>query len=153
MILSTKDVMWIKERRRRGRRRAFSTSWHNVSSRFHAMLPHYHLIFVSCLSSSHHRFCLKSNLVLALYLYIADKREWSMRAKSFTFWSTKMELINDFLNLTAPFFTFFGLCFFLPPFYFFKFLQSIFSTIFSENLYGKVVLITGASSGIGEVWS
>ncbi|CAN8302418.1 unnamed protein product [Cochlearia groenlandica] len=61
-----------------------------------------------------------------------------------------MELINDFLNLTAPFFTFFGLCFFLPPFYFFKFLQSIFSTIFSEKLYGKVVLITGASSGIGE---
>ncbi|CAA7052676.1 unnamed protein product [Microthlaspi erraticum] len=61
-----------------------------------------------------------------------------------------MELINDFLNLTAPFFSFFGLCFFLPPFYFFKFLQSIFSTIFSENLYGKVVLITGASSGIGE---
>ncbi|KAG2312481.1 hypothetical protein Bca4012_027030 [Brassica carinata] len=61
-----------------------------------------------------------------------------------------MELINDFLNLTAPFFTFFGLCFFLPPFYFFKFVQSIFSTIFSENLYGKVVLITGASSGIGE---
>nr|ABO71657.1 short-chain dehydrogenase reductase [Brassica napus] len=61
-----------------------------------------------------------------------------------------MELINDFLNLTAPFFTFFGPCFFLPPFYFFKFVQSIFSTIFSENVYGKVVLITGASSGIGE---
>ncbi|WZZ41054.1 hypothetical protein YC2023_037313 [Brassica napus] len=61
-----------------------------------------------------------------------------------------MELINDFLNLTAPFFTFFGLCFFLPPFIFFKFLQSIFSTIFCENLNGKVVLITGASSGIGE---
>lgn len=152
MILSTKDVKWIKKRRRRRRRRAFSTSWHNVSSHCHAMLPHYHLIFVSCLSSFHHRFNLKSNIVLELYVYNADQRE-RPRAKSFMFWSTTMELINDFLNLTAPFFTFFGLCFFLPPFYFFKFLQSIFSTIFSENLYGKVVLITGASSGIGEVWS
>ncbi|KAF4361577.1 hypothetical protein F8388_007593 [Cannabis sativa] len=33
---------------------------------------------------------------------------------------------------------------------FFKFFQSIFNSIFSENISGKVVLITGASSGIGE---
>ncbi|XP_010536612.1 PREDICTED: 11-beta-hydroxysteroid dehydrogenase 1B [Tarenaya hassleriana] len=61
-----------------------------------------------------------------------------------------MDIINGFLNLTAPFMTFFAFCFFLPPFYFFKFLLSIFSSIFSENLQGKVVIITGASSGIGE---
>lgn len=62
-----------------------------------------------------------------------------------------LNLIHKFLNLVAPLFTFFSLCLFLPPFYLFKSFLSALSFIFSENVNGKVVLITGASSGIGEV--
>ncbi|KAL0318896.1 UNVERIFIED_CONTAM: 11-beta-hydroxysteroid dehydrogenase 1A [Sesamum angustifolium] len=61
-----------------------------------------------------------------------------------------MDLIHTFLNLTAPPFTFFFLLFFLPPFQIFKFFLSILGTLFSEDVAGKVVVITGASSGIGE---
>ncbi|KAL6280869.1 hypothetical protein ACE6H2_017750 [Prunus campanulata] len=61
-----------------------------------------------------------------------------------------LNLIHKFLNLLAPPFTFFSLCLFLPPFYLFKSFLSVLSSIFSENVNGKVVLITGASSGIGE---
>ncbi|KVI06166.1 Glucose/ribitol dehydrogenase [Cynara cardunculus var. scolymus] len=61
-----------------------------------------------------------------------------------------MDLINGFLNLVAPPFTFFALLLFLPPWIFFKFCLGILRSIFTENVYGKVVLITGASSGIGE---
>ncbi|KAK3043224.1 hypothetical protein RJ639_002467 [Escallonia herrerae] len=61
-----------------------------------------------------------------------------------------MDLINGFLNLVAPPFTFFTLLLFLPPFQLFKLLLSTLRSVFSEDLTGKVVLITGASSGIGE---
>ncbi|KAG8379453.1 hypothetical protein BUALT_Bualt07G0090100 [Buddleja alternifolia] len=61
-----------------------------------------------------------------------------------------MDLIHSFLNLTAPPFTFFSLLFLLPPFQIFKFFLSILGTVFSEDVAGKVVIITGASSGIGE---
>ncbi|KAF7838791.1 11-beta-hydroxysteroid dehydrogenase 1B-like [Senna tora] len=61
-----------------------------------------------------------------------------------------MDLIHTFLNLVAPPFTFFSLCLFLPPYWALKFLLSTINSIFPENLSGKVVLITGASSGIGE---
>ncbi|NP_001291322.1 11-beta-hydroxysteroid dehydrogenase A [Sesamum indicum] len=61
-----------------------------------------------------------------------------------------MDLIHTFLNLIAPPFTFFFLLFFLPPFQIFKFFLSILGTLFSEDVAGKVVVITGASSGIGE---
>ncbi|KAL6175074.1 hypothetical protein ACLB2K_051717 [Fragaria x ananassa] len=59
-------------------------------------------------------------------------------------------LIHTFLNLSAPPFTFFSLLLLLPPLYLYRFFTSLLSTIFSENVSGKVVLITGASSGIGE---
>ncbi|CAA0831758.1 11-beta-hydroxysteroid dehydrogenase 1A [Striga hermonthica] len=61
-----------------------------------------------------------------------------------------IELIHTFLNLAAPPFTFFSLLFLLPPFQVFKFCLSVLGTLFSEDVAGKVVLITGASSGIGE---
>ncbi|KAJ4728819.1 11-beta-hydroxysteroid dehydrogenase [Melia azedarach] len=61
-----------------------------------------------------------------------------------------MDLIHKFLNLVAPPFTFFSLCLFLPPFMCYKFFLSVFNSIFSEDVAGKVILITGASSGIGE---
>ncbi|KAJ7945675.1 11-beta-hydroxysteroid dehydrogenase [Quillaja saponaria] len=62
-----------------------------------------------------------------------------------------MGLIHTFLNLTAPPFTFVFLCLFLPPYWAFMFFHSTLNSIFNtENIAGKVVLITGASSGIGE---
>ncbi|KAI3455065.1 hypothetical protein Pfo_011728 [Paulownia fortunei] len=61
-----------------------------------------------------------------------------------------IDLIHTFLNLAAPPFTFFSLLLFLPPFQLFKFFLSVLGTLFSEDVAGKVVVITGASSGIGE---
>ncbi|XP_021775833.1 11-beta-hydroxysteroid dehydrogenase 1B-like [Chenopodium quinoa] len=61
-----------------------------------------------------------------------------------------MNLINEILNIGAPPFIFFSLCFFLPLFQFLKFSVSILSSIYAEDVAGKVVIITGASSGIGE---
>ncbi|KAL5174197.1 11-beta-hydroxysteroid dehydrogenase 1B [Glycine soja] len=57
-----------------------------------------------------------------------------------------MDLIHKFLNIVAPITTFFFLCLFLPPYWTFKFFLSIINSIFSENVAGKVVHITGASS-------
>ncbi|XP_071712084.1 11-beta-hydroxysteroid dehydrogenase A-like [Rutidosis leptorrhynchoides] len=61
-----------------------------------------------------------------------------------------MDLVNGFLNLVAPPFTFFTILLFLPPWLFIKFFLGILRSVFSEHISGKVVLITGASSGIGE---
>ncbi|XP_058226435.1 11-beta-hydroxysteroid dehydrogenase A-like isoform X2 [Rhododendron vialii] len=64
--------------------------------------------------------------------------------------SKEMDLINQFLNIVAPPTAITLLLFILPSYWFFKFLASILSYIFSENVAGKVVIIAGASSGIGE---
>ncbi|KAI8544017.1 hypothetical protein RHMOL_Rhmol08G0262400 [Rhododendron molle] len=61
-----------------------------------------------------------------------------------------MDLINQFLNIVAPPTAITLVLFSLPAYWFFKFLASIISYIFSENVAGKVVIIAGASSGIGE---
>ncbi|XP_047960080.1 11-beta-hydroxysteroid dehydrogenase A-like [Salvia hispanica] len=61
-----------------------------------------------------------------------------------------LELIHAFLNLTLPPVTYFSLMLFLPPFQIFKFFLSILGALFAEDISGKVVVITGASSGIGE---
>ncbi|KAG6404172.1 hypothetical protein SASPL_136412 [Salvia splendens] len=61
-----------------------------------------------------------------------------------------LELIHAFLNLTLPPITYFSLMLFLPPFQIFKFFLSILGALFAEDISGKVVVITGASSGIGE---
>ncbi|KAG2675416.1 hypothetical protein I3760_12G003700 [Carya illinoinensis] len=62
-----------------------------------------------------------------------------------------LDLIHKFLNVVALPFTFFSLCLLLPPYSFFKLFLYFFNFIFSEDFARKVVLITGASSGIGEV--
>ncbi|XP_022955311.1 11-beta-hydroxysteroid dehydrogenase 1B-like isoform X1 [Cucurbita moschata] len=61
-----------------------------------------------------------------------------------------MELIQSFLNLVAPPFTVVSLGLLLPHYVIFKYFFSLVRGLFSEDVAGKVVLITGASSGIGE---
>ncbi|XP_019171411.1 PREDICTED: 11-beta-hydroxysteroid dehydrogenase 1B-like [Ipomoea nil] len=61
-----------------------------------------------------------------------------------------LEVIHKFLNLVAPPFTFFSLLFLWPPFQVYKFFLSILGSVFAEDVAGKVIIITGASSGIGE---
>ncbi|XP_054822019.1 11-beta-hydroxysteroid dehydrogenase-like 4A [Prosopis cineraria] len=62
-----------------------------------------------------------------------------------------MDLIHDFLNITLISSIFFALLLLVPLFYVFKFLSFLFKRCKpQESVSGKVVLITGASSGIGE---
>ncbi|KAK2984705.1 hypothetical protein RJ640_014042, partial [Escallonia rubra] len=61
-----------------------------------------------------------------------------------------MDLIHKLMNIGLPIVSFFAAILFLPPFVLFKLVRYILRSIFYENVAGKVVLITGASSGIGE---
>ncbi|KAM4102702.1 hypothetical protein ACJW30_06G021600 [Castanea mollissima] len=61
-----------------------------------------------------------------------------------------MDLLHKFLNAVLLPLTLIMLLFFMPPFFILKFLWSLKRSICRENVSGKVVLITGASSGIGE---
>ncbi|XP_068656056.1 11-beta-hydroxysteroid dehydrogenase A-like [Aristolochia californica] len=61
-----------------------------------------------------------------------------------------MDIIHKLINLVAPQACFFTLFLFLPPFYIYKFFISTLNALFSESMSNKVVLVTGASSGIGE---
>ncbi|CAN0915881.1 11-beta-hydroxysteroid dehydrogenase 1B [Linum grandiflorum] len=84
--------------------------------------------------------------LLLLFCISCTHSTWKIKVKS----SKEMDLIHSFLNLVAPPFTFFSLCFILPPYFLLKTFTSAVSYVFSENVSGKVILITGASSGIGE---
>ncbi|CAM8922087.1 unnamed protein product [Rhodiola kirilowii] len=61
-----------------------------------------------------------------------------------------MDLIHSVLNLVAIPFSIFWLCLIVPPYAFFKLCFSALGSLFKEDVAGKVVIITGASSGIGE---
>ncbi|XP_062115900.1 11-beta-hydroxysteroid dehydrogenase A-like [Humulus lupulus] len=63
-----------------------------------------------------------------------------------------MDFIHSFLNLILPPIAIISIIFFIPPFLFYKLFNYFFIKAFipTQNLAGKVVLITGASSGIGE---
>ncbi|KAL5543849.1 hypothetical protein UlMin_007633 [Ulmus minor] len=61
-----------------------------------------------------------------------------------------MDLIHTFMNIALPPITLILLICALPPLLVFKLTTSIKRSISGENLAGKVVLITGAGSGIGE---
>ncbi|KAL6280866.1 hypothetical protein ACE6H2_017747 [Prunus campanulata] len=60
------------------------------------------------------------------------------------------DVINKVLNIIIPPISLTFFLFLLPPYLFYKFLLSAVRYVFSEDVAGKVVLITGASSGIGE---
>ncbi|CAL5032434.1 unnamed protein product [Urochloa decumbens] len=59
------------------------------------------------------------------------------------------DLVNTFMDWAARR-SLFLLAVFLPPYYVYKLTKSAFAVVTPEDVAGKVVLITGASSGIGE---
>ncbi|XVE56543.1 hypothetical protein DITRI_Ditri04bG0019500 [Diplodiscus trichospermus] len=61
-----------------------------------------------------------------------------------------MDLIDKLMNVIVSTISLVALFFFLHNYRFLKSLLSIARTVFKENVAGKVILITGASSGIGE---
>ena len=64
-----------------------------------------------------------------------------------------MDLLQKLLNIVLLPLTLTAILFLLPPFLFLKYIFSLKRNICSENVANKVVIITGASSGIGEVCS
>ncbi|KAJ6741888.1 DEHYDROGENASE 2 putative-RELATED [Salix viminalis] len=60
------------------------------------------------------------------------------------------DFIHEVLNIVFPLTTVISLLIIFPPYLVFKLLSYIKRSISSEDVAGKVVLITGASSGIGE---
>lgn len=62
-----------------------------------------------------------------------------------------MDFINKIMNIVIPPISLTLLLLVLPPYLFFKYLFITIRPIFTEDILGKVILITGASSGIGEV--
>ena len=66
--------------------------------------------------------------------------------------SKAMDLLHNLLNIVLLPLTLTVLFLFTPPFLFLKFLWSLKRSIYFENVADKVILITGASSGIGEVF-
>ncbi|XP_031490160.1 11-beta-hydroxysteroid dehydrogenase A-like [Nymphaea colorata] len=61
-----------------------------------------------------------------------------------------MDFVNKIMNVAFPPAGLLFLSFIAPPYYFSKYICSVFRRFTSENVRGKVVLVTGASSGIGE---
>ncbi|RWR87013.1 11-beta-hydroxysteroid dehydrogenase 1B-like protein [Cinnamomum micranthum f. kanehirae] len=61
-----------------------------------------------------------------------------------------MDVVHKFLNIAVPPFTILSLFLCLPSLYCFKLVLFFLRALFIEDMNGKVVLITGASSGIGE---
>lgn len=62
-----------------------------------------------------------------------------------------MDFIHKIMNIIVPPIALIMLVSFLPTYLFFKLLLSTIKSRFMEDVAGKVILIAGASSGIGEV--
>lgn len=60
--------------------------------------------------------------------------------------------INKLLNFALPPLSLIVIFIFTPPLLLVKLLMCVKKFLYTENVAGKVVLITGAASGIGEVW-
>ena len=65
--------------------------------------------------------------------------------------SKAMDFLHKFLGIALPPLMLIVFIITLVPFLFLKFLYFLKRSKYSENVAGKVILITGASSGIGEV--
>lgn len=65
--------------------------------------------------------------------------------------TTIMDLIHKIFNITLPFLSVILLIIVLPILLVYRIIKFCIRSAFPENLVGKVVIITGASSGIGEV--
>ncbi|KAE8705943.1 11-beta-hydroxysteroid dehydrogenase-like 2 [Hibiscus syriacus] len=61
-----------------------------------------------------------------------------------------VDFIHHLLRIIFPLLTILFLSFFMPPYLILKLISNISRSFRPENVAGKVVLITGASSGIGE---
>ncbi|KAG8379454.1 hypothetical protein BUALT_Bualt07G0090200 [Buddleja alternifolia] len=61
-----------------------------------------------------------------------------------------MDLVNRLLNILVPIFSNHAFIFFFPVYLCFQSVHYVWRSIFSENMAGKVVVIAGASSGMGE---
>ncbi|KAJ0785374.1 putative 11-beta-hydroxysteroid dehydrogenase [Helianthus annuus] len=61
-----------------------------------------------------------------------------------------MDQIHKFLNIVFPIVSFFLFIFILPGLSLYRLLRFCITSLFPENLAGKVIIITGASAGIGE---
>lgn len=64
-----------------------------------------------------------------------------------------LDIINSIMDVVVPPATLLFLLFNYPIILFFQFWSFVLRWIFPERVRGKVVLVTGASSGIGEVSS
>lgn len=63
-----------------------------------------------------------------------------------------MDLVTSFLNLVVPPATMMMMAFSWPALCFINACEWVYNTLYTiEDMDGKVVIITGASSGIGEV--
>ncbi|KDP22587.1 hypothetical protein JCGZ_26418 [Jatropha curcas] len=85
-----------------------------------------------------------------LTLFVHIKYLSSITLSSSATTTEAMDLINKLMNIVFAPLAVLALYHFLPTYHFFKYLLSTYNKIFSEDVSGKVVLITGASSGIGE---
>lgn len=63
-----------------------------------------------------------------------------------------MDLFNSFLNFVVPPASMLMLAFSWPTLTFIYACEWLYNTVYCEDMDDKVVIITGASSGIGEVF-
>ena len=92
------------------------------------------------------------NLVLQYLVPKLKAQQFSKSNSSHTAVMDRDFLIHAFINAIITPLLFISSCLILPPFFFFKSVGMIIRCICNERMKGKVVLITGASSGIGEVF-
>ena len=95
----------------------------------------------------------KKNLILQTYRLIIIYSIPLSLSPSLSLSLCVMDLLQKLLNIVLLPLTLTAILFLLPPFLFLKYLFSLKRNICSENVANKVVLITGASAGIGEVCS
>lgn len=62
-----------------------------------------------------------------------------------------MDLVNSVLNFVVPPASLVMLAFSWPALYFINTCERMYNSFFGEDMEDKIVIITGASSGIGEV--